>query len=118
MDNENQTILLGAQIAKRLGLEEKYVHNVIELLEDGATIPFIARYRKEATGGMNEVEIAAISDALDEVTELQKRRAFILQSIEAQGKMTDELRQRIETCWDAATLEDLYIPYKIGRAHV
>ncbi len=111
----NDEIAIASILAQRLSLEEKYVHNVIELLEDGATIPFIARYRKEATGGMNEVEIASISDALDELTELQKRRAFILQSIEAQGKMTDELRQRIETCWDAATLEDIYLPYKQKR---
>ena len=85
-------------IAQKLGLKEEYVENTIELLEDGATIPFISRYRKEATGGMNEVEVAAVANELDALTELQHRRDFILQSIESQDKLTDELRQRIETC--------------------
>lgn len=102
-------------IANKLGLKEEYVENTIELLEDGATIPFISRYRKEATGGMNEVEVAAVANELDALTELQHRRDFILQSIESQDKLTDELRQRIETCWDATTLEDIYLPYKQKR---
>ena len=102
-------------IANKLGLKEEYVENTIELLEDGATIPFISRYRKEATGGMNEVEVAAVANELDALTELQHRRDFILQSIESQDKLTDELSQRIETCWDATTLEDIYLPYKQKR---
>ena len=102
-------------IANKLGLKEQYVENTIELLEDGATIPFISRYRKEATGGMNEVEVAAVANELDALTELQHRRDFILQSIESQDKLTDELRQRIEACWDATTLEDIYLPYKQKR---
>ncbi len=102
-------------IANKLGLKEQYVENTIELLEDGATIPFISRYRKEATGGMNEVEVAAVANELDALTELQHRRDFILQSIESQDKLTDELRQRIETCWDPTTLEDIYLPYKQKR---
>ena len=102
-------------IAQKLGLKEQYVENTIELLRDGATIPFISRYRKEATGGMNDVEVAAVANELDALTELQRRRDFILQSIEAQGKLSDELQQRIEACWDANTLEDIYLPYKQKR---
>jgi len=102
-------------ISQRLGLKEEYVQNTIELLEDGATIPFISRYRKEVTGGMNEVEVAAVANALDSLTELQRRREFILTSIDSQGKLTDALRQRIEQCWDATTLEDIYLPYKQKR---
>jgi len=102
-------------IAQRLGLPIKNVGNTIELLQDGATIPFISRYRKEATGGMTEVEIIAIHDALEMLTELQKRREYILQAIESQGKLSDELKQRIESCWDSTELEDLYLPYKQKR---
>ena len=102
-------------LAQQLGLEEKYVQATIELLEDGATVPFISRYRKEATGGMNEVQVAAVMDGLDALNELERRREFVLSTIEAQGKLTDELRLRIAQCWDAATLEDLYLPYKQKR---
>ncbi|MBQ3909455.1 MAG: RNA-binding transcriptional accessory protein, partial [Bacteroidaceae bacterium] len=102
-------------LAQQLGLEEKYVQATIELLEDGATVPFISRYRKEATGGMNEVQVAAVMDGLDALNELERRREFILSTIEAQGKLTDELRLRIAQCWDTATLEDLYLPYKQKR---
>ena len=102
-------------IAQKLGLKEQYVENTIELLQDGATIPFISRYRKEATGGMSDVEVAAVANELDALTELQHRREFILKAIEAQGKLTDDLRQRIEECWDATLLEDIYLPYKQKR---
>ena len=105
----------GLIISQRLGLKEQFVQNTIDLLQDGATIPFVARYRKEATGGMTEVEISEVSNLLDELTELQKRRNFILQSIEAQDKLTDELRSRIEACWDSSELEDLYLPFKQKR---
>ena len=77
-------------LAQQLGLEEKYIQATIELLEDGATVPFISRYRKEATGGMNEVQVAAVMDSLDALNELERRREFILSTIEAQGKLTDE----------------------------
>ena len=87
--------MLASIIASRLGLSQRPVGNVVELLQDGATIPFISRYRKEATEGMTEVEVTAISNALDELVELMKRRDYILQTIETQGKLTDELRQRI-----------------------
>lgn len=104
-----------SKIAETLGLKEKFVASTIALLEDGATIPFISRYRKEATGGMTEVQVAAISNELDKLQELQKRKEYILQTIDSQGKMTDELRHRIEECWDATELEDIYLPYKQKR---
>ena len=102
-------------IAERTGLKEKYVQQVVDLLQDGATVPFISRYRKEATGGMTDVEVAQVAAELDNVTELEHRKEFILTTIEAQDKLTPELRARIEECWDATTLEDIYLPYKQKR---
>lgn len=102
-------------ISKRLGLKESAVENTVQLLQEGATIPFISRYRKEATGGLNEVEVAAISNELDDLSELQKRREFILQTIDSQGKLTEELKTRLDNCWDASELEDIYLPYKQKR---
>ena len=103
------------QIAQRTGLKEKYVRQVIDLLQDGATVPFISRYRKEATGGMTDVEVAMVASELDKVTELEHRREFILSAINGQGKLTSELQARIENCWDATILEDIYLPYKQKR---
>ena len=102
-------------IAERTGLKEKYVQQVVDLLQDGATVPFISRYRKEATGGMTDVEVAQVAAELDNVNELEHRKEFILSTIEAQEKLTPELRKRIEECWDATTLEDIYLPYKQKR---
>lgn len=102
-------------IARQLNLREKQVAGTIQLLESGATIPFISRYRKEATGGLNEVQVAQVKTAYDRLQELVHRREYILQTIEEQGKLTDDLRQRIETCWDATLLEDLYLPFKPKR---
>ena len=102
-------------IAERLGIGSSQVDATLGLLEDGCTIPFISRYRKEATGNLNEVQVAAISDLGDKLSELQKRKDTILKTIDTQGKLTAELRQRIETCWDATALEDLYLPYKPRR---
>ena len=102
-------------IAKQLNLRERQVANTIQLLETGATIPFVSRYRKEATGGLNEVEVARIKDENDRLKELVHRREYILQTIGEQGKLSDELRCRIEDCWDAALLEDLYLPFKPKR---
>ena len=101
-----------AIIARELGLDPTHVSAVLNLLADGATIPFISRYRKEATGNMNEVNIFKIEQRNQELTELEKRRAYILQIIEAKGKLTDELRTRISGCFDAAELEDIYLPFK------
>lgn len=102
-------------IARQTGLQARYVENTIELLEEGATIPFISRYRKERTGGMNEVEVASVSDNLERLNELQHRKEYILQSIEGQDKLTNALKARIEACWDATELEDIYLPYKQKR---
>ena len=95
-------------IAGRLELNQRQVEKTIELLEQGATVPFIARYRKEATGSLNEVQIAAIRDLLVRLKELDKRREAVLQSIEEQGKLTPELRGRIEAAETLTDLEDLY----------
>lgn len=102
-------------IAQRTGLKIVYVQNTIALLLEGATIPFISRYRKEATGGMTDVEVAEVSRQLEQLQETDKRRSYILQTIEGQGKLTDELRQRIEECTDPITLEDIYLPFKQKR---
>ena len=102
-------------IAQRTGLKIVYVQNTIALLLEGATIPFISRYRKEATGGMTDVEVAEVSRQLEQLQEMDKRRSYILQTIEGQGKLTDELRQRIEDCTDPITLEDIYLPFKQKR---
>ena len=102
-------------IANRLEINQRQVEKTIELLEQGATVPFIARYRKEATGGLNEVQIAAVRDLLLRLKELDKRRDAVVQSIEEQGKMTDELRQRLDAAGSLTELEDLYLPYRPKR---
>lgn len=102
-------------IARQTGLKLVYVQNTLALLMEGATIPFISRYRKEATGGMTDVEVAEVNRLMEQLQELDKRRAYILQAIEGQGKLTDELRKRIEECTDAITLEDIYLPFKQKR---
>ncbi len=102
-------------IAKSTGISQKQVLSVISLLDEGATIPFISRYRKEATGGLDEVQISSISDELDKLKELSKRKETILTTIEGLGKLTDELRKRINDTWEANVLEDIYMPYKPKR---
>ena len=102
-------------IAKRLELNQRQVEKTIELLEQGATVPFIARYRKEATGSLNEVQIAAIRDLLLRLRELDKRREAVLASIEEQGKLTPELKTAIEQSEGMTELEDLYLPYRPKR---
>ena len=104
-----------AVIANRLEINQRQVEKTIELLESGATVPFIARYRKEATGGLNEVQIAAVRDLLLKLKELDKRREAILASIEEQGKLTPELRQQIDAAENMTDLEDLYMPYRPKR---
>ncbi len=96
-------------------LAKSSVENTIELLTGGATIPFIARYRKELTGNLDEVQIEALHDAYAKYTELEKRKESILKSIEEQAKLTDELKDRIEQCQDLVLLEDIYLPYKQKR---
>ena len=102
-------------IAKKLGLQLKQVAHTIDLLNSGATIPFISRYRKEATGGLNEVQVAQVKDENDRLQELVHRREYILTTIEEQGRLTDDLRKRISECWDATELEDIYLPFKPKR---
>ncbi|MBP6813133.1 MAG: helix-hairpin-helix domain-containing protein, partial [Saprospiraceae bacterium] len=104
-----------ARIAPLVNIPARKVESVIELLESGATIPFIARYRKEATGELDEVQIADIQDAWKKMLELDKRREVILQSIEEQGKLTPELRRAIEQAATMTELEDLYLPYRPKR---
>ena len=99
-------------ISQKLNIAEERVLGALRLLEDGATIPFIARYRKEATGGLDEVEIAAISAESEKFDELVKRKEFVIEAIEAAGALTDELKARIENSWDATEIEDIYLPYK------
>ncbi len=102
-------------IAASLSLSEKAVENTLQLLEEGCTIPFISRYRKEKTGNLDEVKIEQIAQAHDKLKELAKRKETVLKTIDEQGKMTDALRQRIEDCWDATELEDIYLPFKPKR---
>ena len=102
-------------IATALSLQERAVANTLALLEEGCTIPFISRYRKERTGGLDEVQIAAISDRFDRLQEIQKRKETVVKTITDLGKMTPELEKRIDACWDATELEDIYLPYKPKR---
>lgn len=107
--------LFNKMIAAALKVSVHQVDNTLSLLGGGATIPFISRYRKEATGGLNEVQIGEIKDRNDKLCELAKRKETILSTIEEQGKLTEELRKRIEQSWDATEVEDIYLPYKPKR---
>lgn len=102
-------------IAKSLKLPVHQVENTLKLLQGGASIPFISRYRKESTGGLNEVQIGEIQTLQEKLSELAKRKVTIITSIEGAGKLTPELRTRINSCWDATVLEDIYLPYKPKR---
>ena len=101
--------LFSKMIATALGVAVHQVNNTLSLLAGGATIPFISRYRKEATGGLDEVQIGEIKDRNDKLCELSKRKETILSTIDTQGKLTGELRTRIESCWDSTELEDIYL---------
>ena len=102
-------------IGKALGLSERSVTNTLQLIDEGCTIPFISRYRKERTGNLDEVQITAISDAYDKLKEISKRKDTVVKTITEQGKMTDDLQHRIDACWDANELEDIYMPFKPKR---
>ena len=102
-------------IASAMKLQEHRVETTLKLLQGGATIPFISRYRKEATGGMDEVQISEINDRYEKLCELAKRKETIISTIEEQGKMTAELKNRIDNCWDSTELEDIYLPFKPKR---
>ncbi|MDE5571130.1 MAG: RNA-binding transcriptional accessory protein, partial [Prevotella sp.] len=102
-------------IASELHLSEHAVENTLKLLDEGCTIPFISRYRKERTGGLDEVQITAISDRKERLHEIAKRKETIVKTITEQQKMTADLRQRIDNCWELTSLEDIYLPYKPKR---
>ena len=102
-------------ISKSLQLSSKNVESTIKLLQEGATIPFISRYRKEVTGGLDEVAVENIKTLNENYKELQKRKVFILATIEEQKKLTTELSEKIENCWDSTILEDIYLPFKPKR---
>ena len=106
---------LSKMVAATLSIAERQVARTLDLLEGGATIPFISRYRKEMTGGLDEVQIGEIKRVYDKLVETGKRKETILASIGAQDKLTDELKRRIEACWNATELEDIYLPYKPKR---
>lgn len=103
------------RIAALLALPERSVDNTLALLEEGCTIPFISRYRKERTGGLDEVQITRINELNERLKETVKRKETIIKTIEGQGKLTPELKKRIDECWDADELEDIYLPYKPKR---
>lgn len=114
-NSQKKTMSYSVRIAPITGIPARKVEAVIQLLESGATIPFIARYRKEATGELDEVQIGDIQDAWKKLLELDKRRETILQSIEEQGKLTPELKAAIEKAATMTELEDLYLPYRPKR---
>lgn len=102
-------------ISSKVGVSAKQIAATVALLNENATIPFIARYRKEKTGSLDEVQIAAIADEYHRYLEMEDRKATILNTIAEQGQLTDELKARIEKCWDATELEDIYLLYKPHR---
>ena len=102
-------------ISNELHLPEHGVENTLKLLDEGCTIPFISRYRKERTGGLDEVQITAISNRMEQLQEIAKRKDTIVKTIKEQEKMTPELERRIHECWDATVLEDIYLPFKPKR---
>jgi uncharacterized protein len=102
-------------ISKSLNLSAKNVESTVKLIDEGATIPFISRYRKEATGGLDEVQISKIKDLSEKFLELEKRKEFILKSISEQEKLTPDLEKQISESWDSTELEDIYLPFKPKR---
>jgi len=117
MSAENTSIPLKfiTLIALSLQLSEKQIRNAIQLFNEGATIPFISRYRKEMTDGMDEVQLGDTKEQYDKLCELAKRKIAVLKSIEEQNKLTPDLKARIDCCWNITELEDIYLPYKPKR---
>ena len=107
--------IINSLISKSLNLSARSVENTVNLLNEGATIPFISRYRKEATGGLDEVQIAQIKEMNEKLIELEKRKEFISKTISEQDKLTPELENQINECWDSTKLEDIYLPFKPKR---
>jgi len=108
-------VRLNLRVADKLNIDVKQVRATVELLDEGATIPFISRYRKEATGSLDEVQIMQIRDEIERLRQLESRRAAIIKSIDGQGKLTEELRDKIDAAENLSQLEDLYLPYKPKR---
>ena len=113
MKNANEKII--KQIASDLSVSENKVSSTVELLQADNTVPFIARYRKEVTGSLDETQNYEIQKQLGYYSELEERKQTILKTIEAQGKLTDELKEEIEACLNKKDLEDIYLPYKPKR---
>lgn len=107
--------LFSSLISAALGISEKQISKTLALISEGATIPFISRYRKEVTGGLDEIQIGDIKDKYDKLTEIAKRKETIIHTIEEKEAMTPDLRKRIDDTWDATVLEDIYLPYKPKR---
>lgn len=107
--------LFAKRISDLLNINIKYVDNTLELLDSGCTIPFISRYRKERTGGLDEVQITQICEQNERMKETAKRKETIIKTISEQGKLTPELEKRINECWEPEVLEDIYMPYKPKR---
>ena len=95
------------RISETLNLPERSVDNTLQLLDEGCTIPFVSRYRKERTGGLDEVQIAQINETCERLKETAKRKETIIKTISEQGRLTPELEKRVNECWDAAELEDI-----------
>ncbi|HUD50063.1 Tex-like N-terminal domain-containing protein, partial [Parvibaculum sp.] len=106
---------INARIAEELGVLERQVEAAVELLDGGATVPFIARYRKEVTGTLDDAQLRTLEERLTYLRELEERRTAILKSVEEQGKLDDALRHQIATADSKARLEDIYLPYKPKR---
>ena len=104
--------LFHKMISGSLGIPERQIASTLHLLGEGATIPFISRYRKEATGGLDEVQIEQIKERHDKLCDIAKRKETILGTITEQGKLTAELEKRINDTWNPTELEDIYLPYK------
>src|SRR5882724_3126890 len=113
--NHNMETVYIQKIAEKINLSLKQINNVHELHSGGATIPFMARYRKEATGNLDEVQINDIVEQIKYFSELDKRKETVLKTIEGLGKLSPELKERIVNCYDATVLEDIYLPYKPKR---
>src|SRR5215204_4552379 len=106
---------INTTIAEELGVRERQVTAAVELLDGGATVPFIARYRKEVTGALDDTQLRTLDDRLRYLRELEERRAAILESVRSQGKLDDELEARIRAADSKARLEDIYLPFKPKR---
>jgi len=118
LDNSDENLMKKQHleiIKDKLSIQAKQIENTVKLLEEGATVPFVSRYRKEATGSLDEVQVAAIKEQLTKLKEVDKRRESIINSIEKQGKLTDELRVQLKNTYTLIGLEDIYLPYKPKR---